>query len=70
MRDFIKHRLGFWILRGIIIIDNSFYFLNYTKNNGYEIFGLSSFTFIGPFVGIWTFTFCFFHFKNFQNKNL
>ncbi len=59
---------AFGYLGGLLSLIIAFYFLNYTKNNGYEIFGLSSFTFIGPFVGIWTFTFCFFHFKNFQNK--
>ena len=59
---------AFGYLGGLLSLMICLVFLTNTKGNNYQIFEISSFALIGPFVAIWILIFCFFHFKNFKRE--
>ena len=68
-RGMVSHlgwALGY--LGGLISLALVFLVLNFSNDKNYEIFGVSVFLFIGPFVGLWTFIFGFKHIKMFRDK--
>lgn len=59
---------AFGYLGGLFSLLICLFFLEITKSNNYQIFEISSFALIGPFVAIWILFFCFFHTKNFTKE--
>ena len=55
-------------LGGLMSLALVFLILNFSNDQNYEIFGVSVFLFVGPFVGLWTFIFGFRHIKSFRDK--